>query len=199
MDDKTSMMILVGIVALVGVIGLFVNLGGSHSFSSDSGNTAGMAIKTSDASFVPKRGYSKFCYSNTAGNSRCVNMRDAKPGTYIVIEGEACKVNSMTKSKPGKHGAAKVRLEAVGLFDGKKRVLLKPADANIDSPIIEKKKAQAISISGNIVQLMDLETYETFETSIPDEFKSKLTSGSEGLEVLYWKFAGNIIIKEVRS
>ena len=128
-----------------------------------------------------------------------IQMRAAKPGSYIVIDGEACKVTSMTKSKPGKHGAAKVRLEAVGLFDGKKRVLLKPADANIDSPIIEKKKAQAITISGTIVELMDLESYETFEATIPDEFKAKLSSGSEGAEVLYWKFESNIIIKEVRS
>jgi len=128
-----------------------------------------------------------------------IQMRAAKPGSYVVIDEEACKVNSMTKSKPGKHGAAKVRLEAVGLFDGKKRVLLKPADANIDSPIIDKKKAQAISISGNIVELMDLESYETFEASIPEEFKSRLTQGSEGAEVLYWKFEGNIIIKEVRT
>ena len=126
-------------------------------------------------------------------------MRQAKPGTYIVVDGEACKVTSMTKSKPGKHGAAKVRLEAVGVFDGKKRVVLKPADANVDSPIIDKRKAQAISISGNIVQLMDLENYETFEATIPDEFKPKLAPGSEGCEVLYWQFEKNILIKEIRK
>ena len=125
-------------------------------------------------------------------------MRNSKPGNYIIVDGEACKVTSMTKSKPGKHGAAKVRLEAVGLFDGKKRVVLKPADASVESPIIDKRKAQVISISGSIVQLMDLENYETFETTIPDEFKSRLTPGSEGAEVLYWQFDKNIMIKEVR-
>jgi len=125
-------------------------------------------------------------------------IKNAKPGSYIVVDGEACKVTSMTKSKPGKHGAAKVRLECVGLFDGKKRVVLKPASAPVEVPIIDKRKAQVISISGNIVQLMDLEDYETFETTIPDEFKSRLTPGSEGAEVIYWKFEKNIIIKEVR-
>jgi translation initiation factor 5A len=104
----------------------------------------------------------------------------------------------MTKSKPGKHGAAKVRLESVGLFDGKKRVLLKPATAAVEQPIIDKRKAQVISISGSIVQLMDLESYETFETTIPEEFRSRLTPGSEGAEVLYWQFDKNIMIKEVR-
>ena len=125
-------------------------------------------------------------------------MRNSKPGNYIIVDGEACKVTSMTKSKPGKHGAAKVRLEAVGVFDGKKRVLMKPADSSVDSPIIDKRKAQVISISGDSIQLMDLENYETFETSIPEEFKARLTPGSEGAEVVYWQFGKNMMIKEVR-
>jgi translation initiation factor 5A len=125
-------------------------------------------------------------------------IKNAKPGSYIVVEGEACKVNSMTKSKPGKHGASKVRLEVVGLFDNKKRVLLKPATAAVEQPIIDKRKGQVISISGSIVQLMDLESYDTFETTIPEEFKSRLTPGSEGTEVVYWVFGKNIMIKEIR-
>lgn len=125
-------------------------------------------------------------------------IKNAKPGSYIVVEGEACKVNSMTKSKPGKHGSAKVRLEAVGLFDGKKRIVIKPADTPIEQPIIDKRKAQVISISGNIIQLMDLESYDTFETSIPEEFRSRLTPGSEGTEVVYWIFEKHFMIKEVR-
>ena len=32
---------------------------------------------------------------------------------------------------------------------------------------------------GDNVQLMDLETYETFEMPIPDEFKDQLESGKE--------------------
>ena len=75
---------------------------------------------------------------------------------------------------------------------------MKPADSPVDVPIIEKKKAQVISISGNIVQLMDLESYETFETTIPEEFRSRLTPGSEGTEVIYWQYEKNILIKEVR-
>lgn len=125
-------------------------------------------------------------------------IKDCKPGSYIVIEGEACKVVSMIKSKPGKHGSAKVRLDAIGIFDDKKRSLLKPAGATVDVPIIEKKKAQVISISGDIVQLMDLQTYETFECSIPAEFRERITPGSEGAEVMYWQIGNKKQIKEVR-
>jgi translation initiation factor 5A len=32
---------------------------------------------------------------------------------------------------------------------------------------------------GTEVQLMDLETYETFNVPIPEEYKDKLTSGKE--------------------
>lgn len=122
-------------------------------------------------------------------------LKDCKPGSYIMLDGEPCRVTSMTKSKPGKHGAAKVRLEGVGLFDNKKRVLMKPADANVDLPVIDKKKAQVLSLSGDIAQLMDLESYETFEAMVPEELKGKLDSG---VEVLYWKFESKLQIREVR-
>jgi translation initiation factor 5A len=120
-------------------------------------------------------------------------LRECKPGAYVMIDGEPCKVTSYAKSKPGKHGSAKVRIEAVGVFDDKKRSLMKPADSEVMIPIIEKKKAQVISVSGEIAQLMDLENYETFDASIPEEFKGKLDSGAE---VLYWKMGNKILIKQ---
>jgi translation initiation factor 5A len=129
---------------------------------------------------------------------KSAEIKSCKPGSYIMIDGEACKVTSMVKSKPGKHGAAKVRLDAVGIFDDKKRSLMKPATANVEVPIIEKQKAQIISVSGDIVQLMDLQTYETFECSIPEEFKDNIKSGAEGTEVLYWMIGEKRQIKEVR-
>jgi translation initiation factor 5A len=122
-------------------------------------------------------------------------IKTLKPGSYVMIEDEPCKVTKLVKSKPGKHGASKVRLEGVGIFDGKKRTLLKPGDANVDIPIIEKKKAQVISVLGETVQLMDLDDYSTFEANIPDEFKGKL---SPGASVLYWKFRNKTLIKDVK-
>lgn len=126
--------------------------------------------------------------------TRAAQLKDCKPGSYIMIDGEPCKVLSLAKSKPGKHGAAKVRLEAMGIFDNKKRSFLGPASAEVEVPIIEKKKGQVISISGDIAQIMDLETYETFETGIPEEFKGKIQPGTE---VLYWKFEQKTLIKQV--
>ncbi|MBI4181776.1 MAG: translation initiation factor IF-5A [Candidatus Aenigmarchaeota archaeon] len=122
-------------------------------------------------------------------------IKELRPGQFVLIDGEPCKVIDLAKSKPGKHGAAKVRLEGMGIFDNRRRFLLKPASADVEVPIIEKKAAQIITVMGDIVQLMDLSDYATFEAAIPEEFKGKLESGRE---VLYWKISGKILIKELR-
>lgn len=122
------------------------------------------------------------------------SLKGIKPGHYLIIDGEPCKALRITLSKPGKHGSTKARVDAVGIFDNRKRSVLKPADSAIQVPIIEKNKAQVISVSGNIVQLMDLEDYSTFDASVPPEFKGKLDSGSE---VGYWRIEKKILLKEV--
>ena len=121
-----------------------------------------------------------------------ISVKKLKEGTYVTIEGEPCKVVSMVKSKAGKHGSAKVRFEAVGIFDEKKRVVLKPGSADMMSPVIEKKAGQVISVSGDIVQLMDMTDYSTFEARIPEELRGKI---KPGVEITYWKFENKILLK----
>ncbi len=121
------------------------------------------------------------------------SMKSLKPGHYVMIDEEPCRVTKITLSKPGKHGSTKARVDAVGIFDNRKRSILKPADANVTVPIIEKNKAQVISVSGDFVQLMNLEDYSTFDASIPAEFKGKLQSGQD---VGYWKIGNRILVKE---
>jgi translation initiation factor 5A len=38
-------------------------------------------------------------------------VRMLKEGKYVIIDDEPCTIMSITTSKPGKHGAAKARLE----------------------------------------------------------------------------------------
>ena len=118
-------------------------------------------------------------------------IKNLKPGKYCVIDGEPCKVLSMTTSVAGKHGSAKARLEAVGIFDNRKRSIVKPADTEIEVPIVEKKAGQVVAITGSNVQIMDLESYETFEAPIPDELKDKIVQGGE---VQYWVLMGRIML-----
>ena len=125
-----------------------------------------------------------------------VSVGSLKRGNYVIIDNAACKVTSTQTSRPGKHGHAKVRLEAVGLIDNKKRIIVMPGHDNIDVPIIEKKTAQVLSISKDIVNVMDLETYETFDLKIPNDLKEQCV---EGCNVLYWVVLDNKVMKQVKS
>lgn len=106
-------------------------------------------------------------------------MRELKVNRYIVIDDEPCRIISIQTSKPGKHGEAKARLEAIGLFDGQKRSIVHPVTHKVRVPIIDKRKAQVLSIHENKAQLMDLETYDTFELEVPEELRGTLRPGQE--------------------
>ena len=117
-------------------------------------------------------------------------------GNYVILEGAACKVTDTQVSRPGKHGHAKVRMTAIGLVDGKKRIVVMPGHDNIEVPIVEKKTAQVLSIQRDTANVMDSETYETFDLKIPEELKGEVT---EGANVLYWIILNDKIMKQVKS
>ena len=89
-------------------------------------------------------------------------VRDLDEGSYVMIDDAPCKINSYSTAKPGKHGSAKARIEAEGVFDGKKRSLSQPVDAKVWVPIINRKQGQVINVDGDEIQVMDLETYDNF-------------------------------------
>jgi translation initiation factor 5A len=45
--------------------------------------------------------------------------------------------------------------------------------------MIDKRQAQVITVSGDSAQIMDLETYETFDIIVDEEFQGKLEAGGE--------------------
>ncbi len=107
-------------------------------------------------------------------------VRTLKENRYMLIDEEPCKILSISTSKPGKHGEAKARIEAIGVFDGQKRSVVHPVKHKVSVPLIDKRSAQVLALMGeDTVQLMDLETYETFEMPIPEEFKGQLQPGNE--------------------
>jgi translation initiation factor 5A len=125
---------------------------------------------------------------------KSVDVGSLKKGDTIIIDDAPCKVVDATVSKSGKHGHAKVNLTAVGILDDKKRNLVLPSHDKVEAPIIEKKSAQILSISGNKANVMDTETYETFELDIPEDLKGV----KEGVEVLYWEVMGTKVMKQVK-
>jgi len=106
-------------------------------------------------------------------------VRELKVGRYLNIDGEPCKIISMTTSKPGKHGSAKANIEATSIFTGAKKSLTSPVSAKVQVPMIDKRKGQVLSVRGDEIQIMDLETFETFTMAINDDHESDLTEGGE--------------------
>jgi len=115
----------------------------------------------------------------------------------MIIDGEPCHIVDITKSKPGKHGSAKARIVAIGVFDGQKRQFVKPVDSNTEVPIIDKRTGQVFAVSPSGVQIMDLETFEYLDAPFPEEeeLKSKIVAGAE---IEYWKILGKIKITRAK-
>jgi translation initiation factor 5A len=122
---------------------------------------------------------------------KIINATEVRNGTVIMLDGEPCTVKSFDVSKTGKHGHAKVRLEAVGITDGKKRVIAIPGHERFDVPLILKRKAQVLS-SGEKVSVMDLESFETIELDKPKDFEEEINPDEQ---VEYWDIEGIKIIK----
>ncbi len=109
-------------------------------------------------------------------------VRELQEGNYVLIDDVPSKITSYSTSKPGKHGSAKARVEGTGVFDGQKRNFTQPVDAKIWVPIVNRKQGQVVSVSGNDMQVMDLETYETITMRIPEDLDPESDDEIEYLE-----------------
>ncbi len=127
--------------------------------------------------------------------TKVVEVRTLKVGRHIVVDGEPCKIVSFQTAKTGKHGSAKARIDTMGILDNKRRSLVKPVDAKIDVPLIERKNAQINYKTGSTLGLMDLETYATFEAQVPSDVEGEFI---EGGEVEYLEAMGRKKIVRVR-
>ncbi len=129
--------------------------------------------------------------------SKPIDVGRLRVGGYMIIEEEPCRIVDITKSKPGKHGSAKARIVAIGVFDGVKRSLVKPVDSNAEVPMIDKRIGQVYAMNPSGVQIMDMESYEYLDAPFPEEedLKSKLTPG---VEIEYWRILGKMKIIRVK-
>ena len=135
--------------------------------------------------------------------SKPSDLGSLKIGSYILLphsdqpSGEPCRIVEYDTSKPGKHGSAKARIVAQGIFDGQKRPHVGPVSMQIHIPLINKKIGQIISINGDTIQVMDSETFETIDvTMIDDEVKGKLQNGQN---VEYWVVMDKTKIMRIKN
>lgn len=123
--------------------------------------------------------------------SKPADLGSLKIGSYILLPvgdqatGEPCRITEYDTSKPGKHGAAKARIVGMGIFDGQKRPHVGPVSMQVHVPLIDKRTGQIISIVGDVIQVMDSETFETLDVTMVDEgLQGDLENGQN---VEYWK------------
>ncbi|MDA4125454.1 MAG: translation initiation factor IF-5A [Thaumarchaeota archaeon] len=134
-------------------------------------------------------------------SSRPAELGSVKEGSYIIIDDEPCRVVSREHFKPGKHGSAKVRLVALSIFTGSKKSYVAPAESRVDIPMIDKRSGQVTSLTPTSVQLMDLETFEVFETPKPTPEETAELNGtlSPGAEVEFWTMMGRNKIMRIKG
>jgi len=118
-----------------------------------------------------------------------------KPGGFVLIDGAPCRVDKISRSSSGKHGAAKVRVDAIGILDGRRRSIVKPSGESVDVPIINKAVAQVLAIVGENAQLMDMQSYEVFELPVPEELKGTIQAG---VEINYFEVVGIKTLKQIK-
>ncbi|MCA9485267.1 MAG: translation initiation factor IF-5A [Nanoarchaeota archaeon] len=106
---------------------------------------------------------------------KIIEATQAKIGAMVLVEGEPFIVKSNDKSKTGKHGSAKCRIQATGVFDtNKKKVLAVPGHERFEVPNVEKRRVQILSFSENRANVMDLESYETYDVDVMPDLVSEL-------------------------
>jgi len=125
---------------------------------------------------------------------KLISATTAKPGTTVLWDGVPCVVKSNDQSKTGKHGSMKCRMEVVGIFDKKKRIGVIPGSENLEVPSVEKKKAQVLSVDGNMVSVMDLENFETLNLPFDAELEGKLVAEQQ---VEYWDVEGHKVVMRI--
>jgi len=126
--------------------------------------------------------------------ARVIEATEMRVGMYIVIDGVAHQVKKVDISKTGKHGHAKVRFEAISITTGKKKVQVIPGHDKFEVPMINKRQGQVLSVSGDQASIMDSESFENFDLTIPPELQDSVVSGAS---VEYWDVEGDKLIKKV--
>ncbi len=136
---------------------------------------------------------------------RRTEIQKLKTGQYIMVEEEPCQIKSTERSKSGKHGHAKVRVVCIGMFDNNKRSLTIPSGHMVEVPEIIKGNAQINFIEDTLINIMDLESYESLDVLWPSEGElvSKLKDLQKNpaklpsAQVEYWQIAGKTLINRV--
>ena len=98
-----------------------------------------------------------------------VEIRTLKVGRYCCVDDRAYKINSISTSKPGKHGSAKARIELVDIFTGAKISHVGSVSSSINVPLIEKGTALVTHVEGSEVHAMNMRDHSMMILPLEEE------------------------------
>ena len=98
-----------------------------------------------------------------------VEIRTLKVGRYCCVDDKAYKINSISTSKPGKHGSAKARIELVDIFTGAKISHVGSVSSSINVPLIEKGTALVTHVEGAEVHAMNMRDHSMMILPLEEE------------------------------
>jgi len=98
-----------------------------------------------------------------------------RKGGHVLIKGEPCKIVSMSTSKTGKHGHAKVNLCGIGIFDAKKREEICGSTHNMSVPNVTRTEYILTDVDGEgYLSLMDEEGEIRSDLKVENDDELKL-------------------------
>jgi translation initiation factor 5A len=134
-----------------------------------------------------------------AEEKRIIEVKTLKEGKYILIENVPCRIVGMTHSKPGKHGGARVRVDGIGVFEPTRKSMIVPAGDKVEVPMLDKKVAQILATVGEKLQMMDMESYETFDMPVPADDPEVMKFIKDGAEIMYLQWGGKKKITQAKG
>lgn len=84
-----------------------------------------------------------------------VQTSTLKKGSHVLIKGQPCKIDSISTSKPGKHGSAKCHIIAKNIFTQKKLEMISQAHAQEMAPIVTRTQYTLSCIEDGYLSMID--------------------------------------------
>jgi translation initiation factor 5A len=122
------------------------------------------------------------------------DLKKLKKGKYIIHEDEACVIKDMQFLNNQNNPVIKLELE--GLFSGKHYNAHILTHENIQESNLTRKCGTIVSKKDNEIEIMDIQTFETFKANISPEL---LKRAQEGDNVTFVHSNRSTKILEVRK
>ena len=126
-----------------------------------------------------------------------INGNAIRPGNIIQHKNRLWVAVKTQHTQPGK-GGAYLQVELKDIRDGTKLNERFRSSESVERVRLDEKDYQFLYEEGDSITVMDLETFDVFDASYPEEqdLKSRLANG---VEVEYWRILGRTKIMRTKG